>query len=93
MGHYVTVIQNDPEVILHSLCTDRLAAKFAHLLDDVISYCIDIRRRICIAYHEMVGNGCPNGTEVNPYDILCFLVEHSVSHHSQIVCNHFDKVC
>ena len=92
VGHDVAVVQNDPEIILKALSAQRLPAFLAHLGYDIVSDGVDIRCGVRVADHEMIRDGGTQWPEVYVNDVLGFLVEHSVSHNPQIVCNHIENV-
>ncbi len=92
VGYNVAVVQNDPEIILHTLRAKRFPALLAHFVDDIVRYGVDVGCGISVADHEMVGDCGTQWPEVYVNDVLSFLVEHSVSHNPQIVCNHIKNV-
>ncbi len=92
MSDDITVVQNYPEIILHTLSTERLSALFSHLVDDVVGYGVDVCSGVSVANHKMVSDCGSQRPEIYVNDVLCFLVEHSVGHNPQIVCNHIKNV-
>ena len=92
VGDDVSVVQNDPEIVFHTLGTKWLSAFLAHLADDVVGYRVDICRGIGVADHKVVSDRGSQRPEVYVNDILSFLVEHSVGHDPQIVSNHIENV-
>ena len=92
MSDDITIVKDDPEIILQALGPERLSAFLAHFRYHIVGYCVDIGRRVSVTDHEMVGNGCSQRPEVYVNDVLCFLIEHGVRHNPQIVCNHIKNV-
>lgn len=92
VGDNVAVVQYDPEIVLESLCAERLSALPAHLFDDIVRNRVDSGGGVSVADHKMVGDCGPQWPEVYVDDVLSFLVEHSVGHNPQIVCNHIQNV-
>ena len=54
MGDDVAIVEDDPEIVLHSLGTQRLPAFEAHLFYYIVGYCVDVGGGISVADHEMV---------------------------------------
>ncbi len=92
VGYNVAVVQDNPEIVLQPLCTQRLSAFFTHLFNDIVGNCVDVGGGVRIADHEMIRDGGSQWPEVYVNHVLGFLVEHSVSHDPQIVCNHIENV-
>ena len=92
VGDNVTIVKDDPEVILQTLSAERFSSKFPHLVYHIVGYGIDVGRRISVADHEVVCDRSAKRPEVYVNDVLGFLVEHSVGHNPQIVCNHIENV-
>ena len=92
VGYNVAVVKDNPEIVLQPLCAQWLSAFFTHLVYDIIGNRVDVGGGVRIADHEMIRDGGSQWPEVYVNHVLGFLVEHSVSHNPQIVCNHIENV-
>ncbi len=92
MSDDIPIVQDYPEIILQTLGTERLSAFLPHLVDDIVGYGVDVGGGVSVADHKMVSDCGSQRPEIYVNYVLCFLVEHSVGHNPQIVCNHIENV-
>ena len=89
VNNYIAVVQNNPEIILHSLHAGRLQPELlANFLDNVVGNCRYIGGRTTLADDKEICYGCSYWTEIDGNYVFPFLVEDGVCNDTKVVCNH-----